>query len=139
MNNGIDNRCEYVTFEVKNHMFAVPMKDTLGIAAGGHNTICTFLPNAPKHIKCIVDLGDMLISIVNLPGTYEDLPIIGNYIVVLGHLGQNIGILATEVHLIKILENNILEDKITGLKSFVHNRKTYLMLDISQLYKELGI
>ena len=115
------------------------MKDTLGIAAGGRNTISTFMPNAPKHIKCIVDLGDMLISIVNLPGTYEDLPIMGNYIVVLGHLGQNIGILATEVHLIKILVNSILEDKTTGQKSFVHNGKTYLMMDISQLYREWGI
>ena len=139
MNNGIDNRREYVAFEIKDHTFAVPMKDTLGIAAGGHNTICTFLPNAPKHVKCIVDLDGLLISIVNLPGIYEDLPIMGNYIVVLEHLGRNIGILATEAHLIKIFENSILEDNITGQKSFVHNGKTYLMLNMSQLYRELGI
>ena len=113
MNNGIDNRREYVAFEIKDHTFAVPMKDTIGIAAGGHNTICTFLPNTPKHIKCIIDLGDLLIPIVNLPGIYEDLPIMGNYIVVLEHIGRSIGILATEAHLVKIFENSILADKIT--------------------------
>ena len=139
MDNYMESSNLYVAFQLKNNIFAVPMKDTLGIATGGHNTICTFLPNAPKHIKCIVDLGDMLISIVKLPGTYEDLPIMGNYIVVLGHLGQNIGIVATETHLVRISETNILKDKITGQKSFVHNGKTYLMLNISQLYRELGI
>lgn len=129
----------YVAFQVKNRIFAVPMNDTLGIVAGGNDTTYTFLPNAPKHVKCIVEIDGLLISIVNLPGTYEDLPIMGSYIVVLEHLGQNIGILATEAHLVRILENSILEDKITGQKSFIHNGKTYLKLDISQLYRELGI
>ena len=69
--------------------------------------------------------------------TFKDL--VHNYIVVLEHSGQNIGILATGTHLVRILANSILEDRITGQKSFVHNGKTYLMLDIGQLYKELGI
>ena len=139
----MDNRMEsgnlYVAFQVKSSIFAVPMNDTLGIVAGGHNIACTFMPNAPKHVKCIVEIDSLLIPIVNIPGTYEDLSIMGSYIVVLKHLRQNIGIIATETHLVRILANSILEDKITGQKSFVHNGKTYLMLDISLLYKELGI
>lgn len=81
----------------------------------------------------------LLIPIINLPGAYDDLSIVGNYIVILEHLGRNIGILKTETHLVRILAKSILEDRITGQKSFVHNGKTYQMLDISQLYKELGI
>ena len=128
-----------VALQVKNNIYAIPIKDTLGIVAGGNNTKCTVLPNALIHVKCIVDLDDLLIPIVNLPGAYDDLPIMGNYIVVLEHLRQNIEILATRTHLVRILANSISEDKITGQKSFVHNGKTYLMLDIAQLYKELGI
>ena len=139
MDNHMESGNLYVAFQVKNSIFAVPMNDTLGIVAGGHDTTCTFMPNAPKHVKCIVEIDGLLISIVNLPGTYEDLPIMGSYIVVLEHLGQNIGILATEAHLVRVAENSILEDKITGQKSFIHNGKTYLKLDISQLYRELGI
>lgn len=119
-----------VALQVKDNIYAIPIKDTLGIVAGGNNTKCTVLPNALKHVKCIVDLDGLLIPIVNLPGVYDDLPIIGNYIVVLEHSGQNIGILADETHLVRILENSILRDKIAGQKSFVHNGKTYLMLDI---------
>ena len=63
----------------------------------------------------------------------------GNYIVVLEHLGRKIGILATETYLVRILANSISEDGITVQKSFENNGKTYLMLDISQLYRELGI
>ena len=103
MDNHMESGNWYVAFQVKNSIFAVPMNDTLGIVAGGHNTTCTFLPNAAKHVKCIVEIDGLLISIVNLPGTYKDLPIMGNYIVVLEHLGQNIGILATEAHLVRIL------------------------------------
>ena len=139
----MDNRMEsgnlYVAFQVKDSIFAVPMNDTLGIVAGGHDTTYTFLPNVPKHVKCIVEIDGLLIPIVNLPATYEDLPIMGSYIVVLKHLGQSIGILTTEAHLVRILENSILEDKITGQKSFIHNGKTYLKLDISQLYREFGM
>lgn len=139
----MDNRMEsgnlYVAFQVKDSIFVVPMNDTLGVVAGGHDTTCTFMPNAQKYVKCIVEIDGLLIPIVNLPGTNEDLPIMGSYIVVLKHLGQNIGILTTEAHLVRILENSILEDKITGQKSFVHNGKTYLMLNILQLYRELGV
>ena len=102
----------YVAFQVKNSIFAVPMEDTWDIVAGDQNTIYTIMPNSQKHVKCIVELE---------------------------HLGQNIGILATETHLVRILANSILEDRITGQKSFEYNGKTYLMLDISQLYRELGI
>ena len=87
----------------------------------------------------MLHLDGLLIPIVNLPGVYDDLPIIGNYTVILEHSGQNIGILAAETHLVSILADSILKDRITGQKSFVHNGKTYLMLDIPQLYKELGI
>ena len=139
MDNHMESGDLYVAFQVKNSIFAIPTKDTLGIVAGGHNITCAFVPNALKHVKCIVELDGLLIPIFNLPGTYEDLPIMGSYIVVLEHLGQNIGIVATEAHLVRISETNILKDKITGQKSFEHNGKTYLMLDISQLYKELGI
>ena len=58
---------------------------------------------------------------------------------ILEHLRQNIGILATETHLVRILANSISEDRITGQKSYEHTGKTYLMLDISRLYRELGI
>ena len=58
---------------------------------------------------------------------------------ILEHLGKNIGILASETHLVRILTNSISEDRITGQKSYEHNGKTYLMLDISRLYRELGI
>ena len=139
MGNHMESGNLYVAFQVKNRIFAVPMNDTLGIVAGGENITYTIVPNAPKYVKCIVESDGYFITIVNLPGTYEDLPIIGNYIVVLEHLGQNIGILASAAHLVRILGNSILEDKITGQKSFVHNGKTYLMLNISQLYRELGI
>ena len=139
----MDNRMEsgnlYVAFRVKNNTFAVPMSDTLGIVAGRENTTYATLPSAPKYVKCIVESDGYFITIVNIPGVYDDLTIMGNYIVVLEHIRQNIGILATEAHLVTILSNNILKDKITGQKSFVHNGKTYLMLDISQLYKDLGI
>ena len=111
----------------------------MGIVAGGHNTTRAFPPNAQKHVKCIVELDGLIIPIVNIPGTYDDLSIVGNYIVILEHLGRKIRILTTETHLVRILANSILEDRITGQKSFVQNGKTYLMLDISQLYKELGI
>ena len=139
MDNHMENGDLCVAFQVKNNIFAIPTNDTLGIVAGGHNTTCAFVPNALKHVKCIVELDGLLIPIVNLPGAYDDLPIAGNYIVILEHLGKNIGILASETHLVRILANSISEDRISGQKSFVQNGKTYLMLDISQLYRELGI
>ena len=96
MDNHMESGDLCVAFQVKNNIFAIPTKDTWGIVAGGHNTICTFPPNAQNHVKCIVELDGLIIPIVNLPGAYDDLPIAGNYIVILEHLGQNIGILATE-------------------------------------------
>ena len=135
----MENENTYVAFQVKNSIFAVPMNDTLGIAAGSQNTIYTIPPNAPDYIKYIADLNGQPVTIVNIPGTDGDIPIMGNYIVILKHSGRNIGILATETHLVRILANSILADKISGQKSFEHNEKTYLILDISQLYKELGI
>lgn len=139
MDKHMENGDLCVAFQVKNNIFAIPTNDTLDIVAGGHDTTCAFVPNALKHVKCIVELDGLLIPIVNLPGAYDDLPIVGNYIVILEHLGQNIGILATETHLVRMLANSISKDRITGQKFFVHNGKTYLMFDISQLYKELGI
>ena len=138
MDTNIENGNLYVAFQVKNNIFATPMNDVWGIVAGNQNTIYTTLPNAPKHAKCIVELDGYLITIVNIPGSNGDIPIMGNFIVLLRE-GLNIGILATEVHLITILADSILEDKITGQKSYAHNGKIYLILDISQLLKDLDM
>ena len=117
MDNHLESGDLCVAFQMKNNIFAIPTKDTLGI----------------------VELDGLIIPIVDLPGAYDDLSIVGNYIVILELLGRRIGILTTETHLVRILANSILEDRITGQKSFVQNGKTYLMLNISQLYKELDI
>ena len=139
MDDHVESGNIYVAFQVKNSMFAVPMNDTLYIAAGSQNTIYTILPNTPDHIKCIVELGGQLVTVVDIPGTDGDIPIMGNYIVILLHSGWNIGILATEVHLVRTMANSIFTDKITGEKFIDHNGKKYLILDISRLYKELDI
>ena len=56
MDNHMESEDLCVALQVKNNIYAIPIKDTLGIVAGGRNTTCTFLPNALKHVKCIVDL-----------------------------------------------------------------------------------
>ena len=67
MDNHMKSGNLYVVFQVKNNIFAVPMNDTLGIGAGGLNTTCTFLPNVPKYVKCIVEIDGLIISIVIYP------------------------------------------------------------------------
>ena len=51
MDNHLESGDLCVAFQVKNNIFAISTKDTLGIVAGGHNTICAFVPNALKHVK----------------------------------------------------------------------------------------
>ena len=69
MDNHMESGDLCVAFQVKNNIFAISTKDILGIVAGGHNTTCTFPPNAQKHVKCIVELDGLIIPIVNFTGS----------------------------------------------------------------------
>ena len=55
------------------------------------------------------------------------------------HFEQSIGILKKEANLVTKSVNKVWEDGVISAQSFVHNRKNYLVLDIGQLYNELGV
>lgn len=128
-----------MAIKVGKNRFAVPADHILGIVEGKQNMPCTILPNESENIKCTIELIDRLVTVVNVPGTCEDAPILDNLIVVVEHFSKYIGILANESNLVKISTNEICENKVTDTKTFMHNGKIYLIMDISQLCKELGI
>ena len=129
----------FMTIELKNNVFAVPAKHTLGIVKWDRSIPYTVLPQERENVKGIMEMDDQFVTIVNIPGTYENGYGFDSSIVVLGYGGQNIGILTKEARLITISEDKILEDKITGTKFFEQEGKMYIILDIGQLYEELGI
>ena len=140
MNSNINYQNEYITFEVKNHIFAVPVNYSLGFIDCRNNNISyTTIPQAPKNIKYIVNWWNEYITIVQMPDICEDIPIKDSIIVLLEHTNQIIGILSNSVDHITIPADNILEDSNTGQKYFVHTGKIYLILDVRQLYSELGV
>lgn len=139
MNNSMDDQSTYIALKVKNHMFAVQMEAVRSILMGEKNVPCAVIPNAPDNKKYVLELNSRLITVIQIPGVCEDIPIAGNVIVLLEHSGQNIGILASETHLVRVSTDVILYDKFTGQKSFMYNGVIHVVLDIGWLYKELEI
>lgn len=139
MNNSMDNQSTYIALKVKNHMFAVQMDAVQGILMGERDVPYAMIPNAPDNKKYVLELNSRLVTVIQIPGVCGDIPIAGNVIVLLEHSGQNIGILASETHLVRVSSDVILYDKITGQKSFMYNGVIHVVLDICWLYKELEI
>ena len=129
----------FVTIELKSNMFAIPANYTLGIVKSTQSTPYAILPNGSENIKCIIALDGLLVTIVSIPGTDENAFTSDSSIIVLEYTGQNIGILTNETHLITVSENEISEDKLTDTNFIMHDGKTYIILDIYKLYKDLGI
>lgn len=139
MNNNMDNQSTYIALKVKNHVFAVQMDAVRSILMGGQSVPYAMIPNAPDNKKYVLELNGRLITVIQIPGVCGDIPIAGNVIVLLEHSGQNIGILASETHLVRVSTDVILYDKITGQTSFMYNGVIHVVLDICWLYKELEI
>lgn len=139
MNNSRDSKGTYIALKVNNYMFAVPMDAVRSILMGGQNVPYAMIPNARDNKKYVLELNNQLITVIQIPGVCEDIPIEESFIVLLEHSGQNIGMLASETYLVSISTDKIMDDKITGQKSFMYNGVIHIVLDIFQLYKGLGI
>lgn len=140
MNSYIGYENEYVTFEIKNNIFAVPINHSVGfIDCRNDNISYTTIPQAPKNIKYLLHWWNEYITVVQMPDIHEDIPITESIIVLLQHTNQIIGIMSKSVDHVSIPTDKILEDSNTGQKLFVQAGKIYLILDINQLYEELGI
>jgi len=93
----------------------------------------------PDFVKCAIEIEGQLVTVINIPGIYDNRPITGSSILVLKCDKQNIEIIAKEIQLITILTKGILENKITGIKNFTHDNKIYYISDTVQLCRQLGI
>ena len=132
--NRSNNENQFIAIKVEDNLFAVSADHVLYIAKGNESMSQAVITKKTQKIKCIIDIGGQLVTIVNLPGIGGDIPVLNNVIVVLEHAGQNIGILANEVQLVTISANEMCMDSVTKTKSFIHAGKTYLVLDINELY-----
>ena len=140
MSADIDSINSYITFKGKNNIFAVPLTCSAGIInCKDDNITFASIPQASSNIKYVVDFYDTLISVVEIPAISEDIPITDSIIVLFEYANQIIGIISSAVDLITIPSDKILEDSNAGQRYFVHNRTTYLLLDIGQLYDKLGV
>lgn len=72
------------------------------VLMGGQNVPYTIIPNAPDNKKYVFELNSRLITVIQIPGACVDIPIEESFIVLLEHSGQNIGILASETHLVRV-------------------------------------
>ena len=129
----------FVTIELQDNIFAIPANCTRWIVKSNQSTPYAILPKGSEHIKCIIELDGLLVTIVSIPGTDENVSITDSSIVVLEYAGQNIGILTNETRLITVSENEISEDKLTGTNFIMHDGKTYIILELYKLYNDLGI
>lgn len=135
----IEGKITYVSFEVESSLFAVPIKETRGVIQGTANMPCIVLPGMSNFVRCIIETDGLLVTVINVPGSYGNMPIVGNAIVVLEHSMQSIGIIADKVCLITVSDKEIVENNMTGATTFTYDGETYIILDLNQLYKDLGI
>ena len=135
----IEDENTYVAFEVKSNVFAIPIKEILGIIRITQNVPRITLPNTKNYVKCIVEVDGLLVTVINIPGTGGGMPSLGDLIVVLEHIGQRIGISADTIYLVTISLEEIVYDKVSGTKAFMRGGKTYSILDDIQLYKYLDV
>lgn len=137
MNNSMDNQSTYIALKVKNYMFAVQMDAVRSVLMGGQNVPYTIIPNAPDNKKYVFELNSRLITVIQIPGACENITLEESFIVLLEHSGQNIGILASETHLVRVSTDVILDDRITGQKTFMYNGVIHVVLDICRLFMKL--
>lgn len=135
----IEGKITYVSFEVGGSLFAIPIKETRGIILRTATMPCIVLPGMPNFVRCIIETDGLLVTVINVTGSYGNMPIVGNKIVVLEHSMQNIGIIADKICLITVSDKEIVENGMTGATTFKYDGETYIILDLGQLYKDLGI
>lgn len=136
---GEKNGNRYVAFKENDDLLAVPMDDVLWVMEVTQKTPKAIMPNASAHTRGIMELDGQLVTVLNLPEEYEDMQAVGKHILILDHADSYIGIIVSDVHLVKVPEQEISEDRLTGTKAFMCGGKVYSILDIYQLFQKLEI
>ena len=140
MNDNINRQGVYVTFKEEEYTFAIPIVYSLGIMRGDRSDMrYSNMLNAPHYVKYIAMCSSQCIVVVQIPGIDVDTPITDSLLVLLEHPKQVVGVLANEVNTVQVSQNKVLTNRVTGQRHFFHNGKNCLILDIPQLYNQLGI
>ena len=126
----------YLAFETGGGLFAIPICDTRGVVARSQATQSAVLPKMPDYVKCVAKLNGQLITIIILPGDRMDAQLLGNFIVILAHPERMIGVIASNVKPIKIPEEGISVDSLTGTRTFAENSNMFAIIDIKNLFRD---
>ena len=140
MNDNINRQGVYITFKEEGYTFAIPIVYSLGIMRGDRSDMrYSNMLNAPHYVKYIAMCSNQCIVVVQIPGIDVDTPITDSLLVLLEHPKQVVGVLANEVNTVQVSQNKVLTNRVTGQRYFSHDGKRCLILDIPQLYDQLGI
>lgn len=120
----------YLSFRAENYAYAIAVEHIKKIAAMGEGTPYVIPPQAPEHVKCMVNLEGKFLTVIELVKTSNDVLKGRNQIIVLDYMDQDIGILAKNIRLVNISASEISVNR----KKFVYDEKgeIYIVFDISQ-------
>lgn len=134
MRESIGNEDKFLVLEAGGGLFAIPICDTKGVVIATQEMPSAALSHMPNHVKCVVTLGDQLITVITLPGEKKDIQLLGKPIVLLAHPDRTIGVVANSVTLDAIPEENISVDQVTGTQTYKKGNRIFSIVDINDLF-----